>query len=162
MSALKHEQIRWTDQNNLHITLMFLGDTDKNQVQTITRKLEGIADQYSPFQFQLNGIAYFTRNRHPSIIYSGTENTGTLKSLSLDIKKEMTLPGFEKQQKSFTPHLTLGRIKYLSDTDKLNGIHNVYRDTFIQSVQVDQFIYYQSILTPNGAKYQPIKTFNLK
>jgi 2'-5' RNA ligase len=79
-----------------------------------------------------------------------------------DKVKELLAPlGFGQGEKTFTPHLTIGRFKYISDKVYFYALVNRFHDKAIQQVTVSEIIFYQSILSSEGPTYKPIKIINL-
>jgi 2'-5' RNA ligase len=159
--SLKGEEIRWVDSNNLHLTLRFLGETDKKQVTEITNLLESVSKQFQPFQFELKGVAVFKNKIQPRVLFISIENDLILKQLADEIQKKINSPGFKVEQSTFNPHLTLGRIKYIQNKDAFYSLVNKFREVKIQQVTVSEIIFYQSILSSEGPTYKPIKIVKL-
>ncbi|MFO7370663.1 MAG: hypothetical protein R6X09_10380, partial [Bacteroidales bacterium] len=68
---------------------------------------------------------------------------------------------FEPENRHFAPHLTLGRVKALRQLNQLGQLITLYKDAVIQKQQTDRIVFYESRLTPQGAVYTPIQTFQL-
>ena len=158
---LKHDIIRWVPENNLHITLRFLGETSASQTENICEELENIANQFSPFQFILKGFGFFKRKGKPQVLYAKTEDSPTLHLLADEIEKSMLNLGFTAKIKDFKPHLTLGKIKNLDQKNHFFSVINKSEETRLQKVTVSEIIFYQSILQADGPIYKTIKTFKL-
>jgi 2'-5' RNA ligase len=94
-------------------------------------------------------------------LYVSIENDSTLKQLAGEIKGRIKTPGFEKDEKQFTPHLTIARFKYISDKDHFQTTVNRFSKTKIQDVNVSEVIFYQSILGSEGPTYHPIQVIKL-
>lgn len=161
-NTFRDERIKWVDESTLHLTLRFLGETTKEQVQKITGSLEMIADQTERFSVQLKGSGYFKNRQMPSVLFVNIENAEDLKRLAKNIDKEIVKAGFEMERKVFKPHLTLGRIKFLKNIDRFKLFLSDYEYRGFQTVQVNEIIFYQSILKSEGPIYKPIGKFELK
>ncbi|MFW6246309.1 MAG: RNA 2',3'-cyclic phosphodiesterase, partial [Tangfeifania sp.] len=103
----------------------------------------------------------FKRNRQPKVLFVNIEKHEILKQLAAETDAKLYELGFEKEQREFNPHLTLGRIKYLKDKSRFYQTMEEYRNSFIQQVEINEIIYYQSILKPAGAEYKSIEKFGL-
>ncbi|MFW5774182.1 MAG: RNA 2',3'-cyclic phosphodiesterase, partial [Tangfeifania sp.] len=156
-----HEKIKWMEKNNLHLTLKFLGDTSPVQVDQVKTVLRETADNFTAFQSGLTGVGFFKRNRQPKVLFINIEKHEVLKQLAAETDARLNELGFEKEQREFNPHLTLGRIKYLKDKLRFYQTMEEYRNSFIQEVKINEVIYYQSILKPAGAEYKSIEKFGL-
>ena len=65
--------VRWTKHSNIHLTLKFLGDVQVSRIDSISRILGDVADQFSPFTMSLAGIGAFPNSRKPRIVWAGIE-----------------------------------------------------------------------------------------
>lgn len=102
--------IRWTKKENIHITLDFLGHlTDEDLFETCKIAKE-VSLRHAPFSVNLNEITYGPPKKLPPrmVWIKGKENKD-LSNLQNDIEKSLLSLGSEN--KSFSPHITLGRIK---------------------------------------------------
>lgn len=161
-STFDDERIKWVDESALHLTLRFLGETTKSQVQEITRSLERIANQTKRFSIKLKGSGYFKNRQMPKVIFVNIDNAEYLNSLAESIDAEIVKAGFVTERRVFKPHLTLGRIKFLQNTDRFKMFIDDWREKEFQTVQVDEIIFYQSILNSDGPVYKPLGKFELK
>ena len=155
--SLAGEAIGWISENNLHLTLRFIGETSHNQVTEIIQQLESIGEHFQPFQFELKGIGFFKSRNHPRILFINGENAGSLIQLAANIEEKIVSLGFSPEEKAFNPHLTLGRIKLIRDKEVFYSVVNRFINTHIQWVMVTEIVYYQSILDSCGATYKPLK-----
>jgi len=69
--------------------------------------------------------------------------------------------GYLRDHGKFKPHLTLGRIKFISDLFVFHEILNDFNKDQLQVLKVDKLILYESILKPQGPEYISLKSFNL-
>jgi RNA 2',3'-cyclic 3'-phosphodiesterase len=158
---LSVEKIKWVEDNNLHITLAFLGDTEENTITKINLMLEEKLQGTGKIDFRLKGFAVFKSWRDPKVIYTGVENPDKLVEVFNLIKSGLESFGIKLEEREFRPHLTLGRIKFLKDTDKLKNLISKYNEVFFQEVIVTEIILYESILKPEGPIYKPLKIISL-
>jgi 2'-5' RNA ligase len=153
--------IRWEQIEKLHITLKFLGDTNEKLLPQIVLLLEGVASHVSPFLISYLGVGCFPNKREPRIIWVGAqEASGTLQSLVESIESAMASVGFEKEERKFHAHATVGRVK------SLGNLHNLLRtmdSTTLdcQPTEVRHIVLIKSELKPNGSVYLTLKEFPL-
>jgi 2'-5' RNA ligase len=95
------------------------------------------------------------------VLWIGIEGYEKLSELNDLIKTGLNDTGFPVEDRPFKPHVTLGRIKHLKNAESLKSALEMYRDTFIQDVIVEELILYQSVLRPEGPIYKAIETFSL-
>ena len=153
---------RWVNAENMHLTLQFLGSTDSNLIPQITSELENIAKNFNQFELKLNRIGFFGQNFAPKILWLGFEKNLILSKLVKEINIKMLGIGFQLEKRSFSPHLTLARIKYSDPhvhfTEFLKNINININQQFI----ISNYKLIESQLTPQGANYKTLKIFFLK
>lgn len=160
-NVLKDDSIKWVDTSTLHLTLLFLGETENSQVNQISAELQKPLQFVPQFSIRIKGLGTFGRP-DPKVIWAGFEPNDSLLALKHKVD-EILLPfGFEDENRVYSPHLTLGRVKFLKSKQQLQNALQVYKDKAFQDVLVDKVIFYQSTLTTKGALYRPIKIFPLK
>jgi 2'-5' RNA ligase len=91
----------------------------------------------------------------------GIEDSFLLNELQKNIEDALEELGFESEKRVFSPHLTLGRIKYVTNSEQFNQIINKYCDKYFQEITINKIILYESILKSEGPIYNPIKEFKL-
>ncbi len=160
--SLSGESIRWAPENNLHLTLKFLGRTTPRQVEEIINQLHAIGGSFPAFRFDLKGTGFFKSKGHPRVLFIKIENDALLQQLAAEIDTRVSLPGFEKEKRPFRPHLTLGRIKYLKNRAHFFSMAGKYAEKHFQQVTIREIIFYQSILERTGARYKPLKIVPLQ
>jgi len=156
------ESIKWVDDDNLHLTLRFLGETNNKQVHEISRSIRNLSIKTKKFSIELKGTGYFKNNRIPKVFFVKIEESENLKNLAKVIDSEVSEAGFESNLKSFKPHLTLGRIKHLKNIERFVLFNNDWKEYEFQTVQVSEIIFFQSILNNNGPIYKPLDKFLLE
>jgi len=159
---LTGEAIKWVELNNLHLTLRFLGDTTPEQVQEISKMLDDLPGKFDSFQFSLKGTGYFKSKGQPRVLCLTIENDTMLKKVVEVIENRVVQSGFESESREFKPHLTLARIKFIKNKTAFYSLVNNQNPDEIQSINVSEIIFYQSILNPDGPVYKPIKKAKLK
>lgn len=138
---------RWVPEENLHITINYFGDQySKDEL------LEKLPPLLSPVQpLQLSDLGYFKANK---ILYAKSE-MGGLDSISSSIAQALSL----KQTKEFIPHVTLMRIKSITDQKGFQKILEDYKDEELGSVATSLELMQSTIHHPGGAVYKTIKSF---
>jgi 2'-5' RNA ligase len=98
----------FTPEENLHLTVVFIGETNKTEL--VTKAMEQAVSNMNPSAFYLNlrGMGKFKR-REGDIYWVGVEKEKALWSLQRELTKELTKVGFAIEDREFVPHLTMGR-----------------------------------------------------
>lgn len=160
-ALLGNEKIKWVDIQYIHVTLAFLGDTEEKRISPLTVLLKDRCSGFGDFKFTLVGTGVFRNLRDPKIIWAGIRSNGELNKLSDLIYNGLKTENFDFDEKPFKPHLTLGRVKSIKNTENLSKILEMYKDTEFQAVIVKEVILFESILYPTGSVYKPIYRFPL-
>ncbi len=159
---LIREKIKWVDQGNLHITLRFLGDTDPQRVLSTGEILGRTVPGFPQPEVVFRGLGLFRSVKDPRVLWIGMDPGKTLTELKGVVDRELAGIGFEPEERSFRPHLTLARIKYIGDREKLGELLRAYRYTIHQTSLLTEVIYYESILSSGGPRYIPLRTIPFK
>ncbi len=159
--SLEDERIKWTEMDNFHITLVFLGDTEAEKIAFIDRMLTEICDVSEPFDMVLEGAGVFKSLTDPRILWAGIHPSEYLNKLHDSIRTGLTGNGIVTEERDFNPHLTLGRIKNIPAKEKLKSLVDKYRDASIQNQRVSRIILYESQLFREGPVYKSIGEYSL-
>lgn len=145
--------VKWVAQENIHITLQFLGDTEESLVPSIKGALDKILSTYSPFYIKICNAGCFPDERRPRVIWVGMEESQSFLNIYKDISDEMTRFGYLKEKRGFTPHATIGRVKSQMNTGELTKRLSEVRAIQLPDFQVQNITLMKSELKPSGAKY---------
>lgn len=108
--------VRWTKHGNIHLTLKFLGDVPLSKIDKIGEALREVAVRFSSFTMSLAGIGAFPNSRKPRIVWVGVKKgADELTEIARAIESSMKRLGFSMEKRSFSPHLTVGRIRQLKN-----------------------------------------------
>jgi len=146
--------IRWVRKDAIHLTLKFLGDVDREDVEKIQIAVERATEEASPFVLAGQGAGVFPDLRRPRVIWIGLSgDLQMLFALQGNVESQLEGLGFPKDKRLFKGHLTLGRVKGRLDAaelrEALEGLTGFHTDAFtVQSVAL-----FQSTLRPQGAVY---------
>jgi len=160
-SVLAAERIKWADPANIHLTLAFLGDTEEGKIKSLSGMLKERCRDFGEFSFQLKGTGVFRSLRDARVIWIGIESSDKLNKLNEQIAEGLKENGFRLEERVFRPHITIGRIKSLRETENLKVLIASYSEKAIQRVDVNEVILYESILMPTGPLYKPLGKFRL-
>jgi RNA 2',3'-cyclic 3'-phosphodiesterase len=158
---LKNDSIKWVDEQTLHLTLFFLGDTPADMINNIAQKIEFKLRNFSSFDISLQGLGIFGSSLSPRVIWTGIAKSNQVIELNKLVCSTIIPFGFDKPSGSFTPHLTLGRVKQLRSAKELITFINSHRNEIFQESKIEKVVIYQSILKPTGPIYIPLKEIRL-
>ncbi|MCK3686378.1 RNA 2',3'-cyclic phosphodiesterase [Maribellus sp. YY47] len=161
-SIFRDDSINWVAEDNFHLTLRFLGNTSGLQAEQLSERFEEVASSFTSFEFAVKGAGYFKSKGSPRVLFLKISDAEKLSALADKVEAAAVAASFSEEQKAFRPHLTLGRIKHLNNRNRFCSVVDDLPEVLYQQVKVSEFIYYQSILRPEGPIYKPIKIFRLK
>ncbi|MEK6903507.1 MAG: RNA 2',3'-cyclic phosphodiesterase [Nanoarchaeota archaeon] len=143
-----------TEPENIHLTLKFLGEIEKEKVQNIAEKLREV--KCEPFQGSLTKLGVFSE-QFIRIIWTKIEGKEVYE-LQKQIDRVLR-ESFPKEQR-FMGHITIARVKQVKNKEKLL---KVLKDINInQQWNVDRFILKKSVLSAAGPTYQDLETYRLE
>jgi 2'-5' RNA ligase len=161
-SGLSKDSIKWTSIDNIHITLAFLGDTEDKLIKPISLMLNEKCKGSGNFRLIIRGLDVFRNPADPRIIWTGVELSEKLIRLNENIMDGLRGLNITMEDRPFNPHLTLGRIKHLSDKETLKTLLGQFQDSEIQIIPVNEAILYESVLLQSGPVYKPLAKFSLE
>jgi 2'-5' RNA ligase len=160
-ALLGDENIKWVDPANIHLTLAFLGDTGEKRIKILADILREKCTGFHEFEFVLAGTDIFKNFRDPRLIWIGIRYSEKLFLLNNIVTDGLKENGFIVEERQFKPHLTLGRVKSVKDTENLKIVLERYRDTEFQRVHAKEVILFESILMSTGPLYKPLGKYPL-
>ena len=156
-----HADVKWETDEKLHVTIKFLGKTDEGLLPEIVSYIRGGCGTKSPSLVTYKGVGCFPNRRSPRVVWVGIEDTnGTIVSLKDEIESVLAPLGFEKEEREFHPHVTLGRVK--SERGVKSLLRMMESVTFeSQPVEIREVALVRSDLKPDGSVYTTLKRIPL-
>ncbi len=152
--------LKWERKDKLHITLKFLGDSEKNILDKLTLDLEKLIDQQNKFQLTFDKFGIFKSNNIPRILWIGARSDPRLSEFVKSIDEICEKYSYQKETRAFKTHITLLRIKDYSYNEK---IIECAKQKFNEITTIaDKITLFQSQLLKHGSVYLPIKSFIIK
>jgi len=140
--------LKWVNPELMHLTLKFLGETDENRIDEIIAAIEIACADKKTFEFSLSAVGTF--GRPAKVLWLGNEKpSDELVKLAADLEQALEELGFEKEDRSFSAHLTLARVKDNGVDKNLRQILKNYTQAQIPQIVVDSVCLYKSQLTPH-------------
>ncbi|WP_029010825.1 RNA 2',3'-cyclic phosphodiesterase [Azospirillum halopraeferens] len=149
---------RWTEPENLHLTLRFIGDVPDDRLADIDAALAGVE---SPgFALVFDGVGVFGNARNARILWAGVERSEALNHLQGKIESALVRGGEPRDERRFTPHVTLARLKD-APRERI-GRFIEERGLFRAGpVAFDRFTLFRSHLGRSGPVYEPLRDYTL-
>ena len=156
--ALKHTRasINWTRPESLHLTLKFLGEIEESRLSKIVNVVQSVTDSHRQMTLCLTGIGVFPHLRNPRIFWVGLDGeTEKYASLAEEIDLRLFELGFPREERSYKPHLTIGRFKSPLGASELIS-HGLEYPLPVLSFRISEVTIMRSLLSPRAAVYTPL------
>ncbi len=160
-NLLRGEKITWVDENKMHITLKFFGDTPEEEIPQIISIFDDISGKHQPFNVELEKTGIFGSSYNPRVVWFGISPNTHLEALAEEILEVLDKSGYPRDSQHFRPHLTIGRVKFLQNKKRFQQTIDGFTNIYIQKVPVGHFELIESRLTPRGPVYTTIRRFDL-
>jgi 2'-5' RNA ligase len=157
--------VRWVPVENMHLTLKFLGDVSPTNVEMLSEMLLAEANLFHCFDLRLSGLGSFPTLKRPRVIYIGIQAPVTLEALQRGIESASRRLGYESDERGFSPHLTIGRVKQNVTGTEQQTIRRALEEIRIDllgTARVDSVHLYKSDLKPTGSVYTRLYSAPLK
>lgn len=160
MAELRTESLdgRWTDPEQYHLTLRFIGDVPEEKVSDL-REAAAPADA-APFELAPSGLGVFPTRRNPSVVWTGLEEQPALFDLQERLENRLVEAGFDPEDRPFTPHITIARVREVS-AEQVHRFLRAHEEFEAPSFRVSTYHLYDSELHPDGARHTRLETYSL-
>ncbi len=146
--------VRWIDPGALHITLKFIGALAEGRADEVAASLRGVAAEHAPFDVGLSGVGAFPSLRRPRVVWVGIGPGQELARLQREIEVALEELGIEREERGFSGHITLGRVRRGSAVDAQRLESLARRAAIRGSWRVESVDLMESRLRPTGAVYE--------
>jgi len=156
--------LKFTDPEQAHITMKFLGDVEEGRLPALERALSAaVADaDIDPVTVRYGGLGVFPSLEYISVVWLGVKEGGDeLTRLHEAIEHRTTAMGFDAEDHDFTPHVTLARMEHAGGKELVQDLVRE-RDPTIGETRVDEIRLTESTLTDEGPVYSTVESFPLE
>ncbi len=155
--------VSWTRPEGMHLTLKFFGEIEDRRIPKIEKALDMAVDGISPFTLSVSGMGMFPDMRRPRVVWIGLkEDGGNLLRLNKCVEEELKKIGFPPEERRFTPHTTLGRIRSNRNIEKLLRLIDEEKGIDTGGFDVSEIHLIKSELKPAGAVYTELYSVQMK
>lgn len=155
-TQLPPKAIKWVDPNNMHLTLKFMGETPADQLDPIKNALQKVASGFPVFTIEVVNLGMYPNPNMPRVIWLGISGEEKLISLLKQLEGALQEVGIQPEKRLFSPHLTIARVRRKSSKETAKDIGQTLSQFTVSTlgfIQVNEIVYYQSELTPQGPNY---------
>jgi 2'-5' RNA ligase len=157
--------VRWVPAENIHLTLKFLGDVSLTNLDMLKKIVRGVSLTHHSFEISAGGLGAFPKVHRPRVLWVGLETPPELASLQHGIDVETARLGYAREDRPYSPHLTIGRVSRNATTADLGSIASVLENSrvgYLGAASVTVVHLFRSDLKPGGAVYTPLFAAPLK
>jgi len=152
---------RWESVEKLHATVKFLGNVGESMLPLVYDATRRSAGDLGPFEVVFEKLGGFPDARHPRVVWVGCRDvSGSLETFKGRLDDALTPLGFEKDDRAFKPHITLGREKSPRGLPHLLSLlENLTFEP--RSASIDGIVVLKSVLHSQGAEYSLLHSIQL-
>jgi 2'-5' RNA ligase len=150
---------KWTDEEDYHITLAFLGPVEEDKRNEIVEEIQQSLLSIDPFTLQLSALGHFGPSKTPSVWWAGVEKSNELEELQKNVALSCEKVGFQLEKRPYKPHITLAKRFDLAFKDDFTIPSTC--DTKNKTIDVTSIVLYQ-IHPKSTPSYQIVEKWNLK
>jgi len=160
--ALPDARASWSREENLHLTLKFLGDTPVSTIETLSQAAKRAASRAIPFELIVTGAGAFPPVGQPRVLWIGIEDTSEqLGKLQQALEDECDKEGFAREPRPFHPHLTIARLRRPQGSRQLAALHEEMGFE-AETVRASALAVVRSELGSEGSRHTVISRYDFK
>ncbi len=146
---------RWQHEDQLHLTLRFLGKADRHQCDDVISALSMI--DFPPIDIALAGVGEFDKKRSGGALWAGVSPAAALAGLHRKIDQAMIRIGFDPDPQAYLPHITVARLP--RDHGPVEGWLAAHGGLSSAPFRLDTMTLYDSITGQGGSHYEPLASW---
>ncbi len=152
--------VKWVEEENLHLSLKFLGELSEDGVGRLSALLSAEALRWPRLRLAYAGVGAFPERGAPRVVWAGC--SGDLEKaagLAAALERAAEQVGVPRENRLFVAHVTLGRVKSTRRLRPLAAAIENQREAAFGSEEAGEFVLYRSTLTPEGPIYEEVASF---
>ena len=150
-------QVRWVRPRGIHLTLKFMGDIPASTLERVLEALPQVTASFNFFEISMSGLGVFPNPRRPRVLWAGLDgDLATLSALQIAVDQAVEKLGLPKDDRPFSPHLTLGRVRRNTNEEQSRKIGYLMTNTRLQappSWTVETVDLMRTELDPTGSRH---------
>ena len=151
------EGARWQDDDQLHLTLRFIGEVDRHAAEDIAAALGSVS--HPGFAIRLDGIGCFDRRGRIDTIWAGVTPHDPVRSLHAAVSRALVRAGIKPEERAFIPHITVARFSRGQEPPTPLPMRQLWPVPV--EAQFDHFTLYESELGASGPVYSVVERYRL-
>jgi 2'-5' RNA ligase len=154
--------MKWVPEDNLHLTLKFLGDVVDREVPHVCRVIREACEPAGEFELEFAGTGGFPSDERPRVVWAGiTEGGDELIDLVTRLEAGLAKLGFKPESRDYRPHLTLGRSGSRPPSPEVLAKIARFKTRRLGTMVVDEVRLYASYLDKGGPTYNVMDKIRL-
>ena len=150
--------LKLVEPKNIHMTVRFLGNVTPSMIEKIFEEMKKI--QFTAFDVKIHGVGAFPNVHYPRVLWAGiTEGADQLRNIFSQLEPRLRSLGFTPDQKGFSPHLTIARVKSGRNKAELAKFVTENANYDFGVIRAECLRLKRSDLTPKGPIYSTLKEF---
>jgi 2'-5' RNA ligase len=142
-------RVAWVPAANLHLTLRFIGSIEEDLIEGVTGACKKVAARHRPIEANAVGLGAFPSPNKPNVLWVGVQAPPALAALQGDVEAAMVELGFDKEERAYHPHVTVGRVK-----EHRGSAADIWKsDAQLGSSLMSEIVVYESRTRSAGAEY---------
>ncbi|MGQ9693191.1 MAG: RNA 2',3'-cyclic phosphodiesterase [Thermodesulfobacteriota bacterium] len=161
-SKLKETQadVKWVAPQNMHLTIKFFGAISPEKLAQASQIIQPIVAQCRPFSITISGLSCFPSPHRPRVIWLGiNKGNREIALLQKEIEEKLLAAGFPAEERAFTPHLTMGRVRSGRNLSEFHHCLVGNQNWEVGTFEAREIVLFKSDLKPTGAIYTRLRTF---
>jgi len=155
-------EVRWVPDENVHLTLQFLGAVPEERVEAVVAVLAAAAAAARPLSLEVKGAGGFPNARRPRVVWLGLGgDVAALSAFAADLGRRLAPLGFPPEARPFSAHLTLGRAREARGAPGLGGALAAAAEEEGIAWRVTDLVLFESHLSPRGPRYEALRRESL-
>lgn len=156
-------RVGWVAPQNIHLTVLFLGDIFPPQARGLAGALDEMAASLPSFECEAAGTGFFGSARSPRVLWAGVRGAeAELADVHARSRVAASRLGIRTEDRAFAPHLTLGRVRSGQRVGELTSAWASATNTRFGLVRVERLLLMQSHLEHQGVRYSILHASALK
>lgn len=152
-------QIKWSPVSNLHITLKFIGEWEVQDLEKLEKTLRALGKRPA-ISIDVRGLGWFPNPHHPRVFWTGVYGGQELEQLARDTDTALEPLGIAQEEREFSPHLTLARIKQPVPLQALRQAVADLESVDFGSFNAGRFCLYRSQPGSAGSVYTKLSDYS--
>ena len=157
--------VKWVDISKIHLTIKFISDLDAAHLGSIEKQIRAEISPIHSFQLRPTRIGVFPNQRNPRVIWVGVNHPPELIKIAEITERVCCSFGYPAEDRKFSPHLTLARIRNSLPEDDASRLRQFINDLTWEDnygISVSSIRMYESQLSPSGPRYNKLFIIGLR